>query len=395
MGRMHICMLVFNLRLRLMINFNNMRLVLATGLFSLLIFGTNTAMADQLQQCLSGCSSRFSSPGQSQLLAICSSNCNSQFPSSSSANTEAAQKSVGDQQSRQVIRQISSMISGRIAGNVNPAFNSSTSGMAPAPDTSSGAIGGASADGKSWLPDSMWTSFAWSRLSSNGSVNMYNADIYQAITGIDKNFGNFYLGTTVNYAGATDHIGSSIYGSSHTVGITPYIAYAFNKNFFISGLSGYNYSTSNFRGVAPDSEMDAYMTEFDLNALETFGKWYVKGKTGARYLHTFSKAGSGNGFNATQNNLDSWTYLLDVEGGYAFENGLRAFSGILYENLSPASVTQNGITYNSGNNIFYYSAGADYMFNKKFTLGTKIQTDLNNTYTNLTTISLNARLVFE
>ena len=283
-----------------------------------------------------------------------------------------------DQQSRQIVRQISTYINSRIARDINQAF------FGPKTENPDGA----SADGKSLMPDSLWSAFSWSRLSNdNNSNGVFDTDIYQTTTGIDKKVGDFYFGTTLTYAGSTTDINPNLHSSSHNVGLTPYAAYVFNKNFFLSAMSGYNYSTNNYRGTEPESEADAYQTELDLNGLHIIDQWFMKGKVGARYLHIHSKFDPAiTGDAVTRSNQDSWTYLVDAQAGYGFKSGLRAFTGILYEYNNPKP--------NKGraDGVFYYSAGADYSVNKKLSLGTSVQTDLNNPQIDLTTVTLTARL---
>lgn len=340
------------------------------------------------QQCVSYCNGLDANqPEINQCLAT---QCD---PLLQSANESAnAQHTVADQRTRQVVRQISSYINTRIARDINPEF------FGPGQSNPQGASG----DGKSLMPDSLWTAFSWSRLNNNGNSNgTFDVDIYQATAGVDKNFGNFYLGTTLNYAGSDDNLKTAgLTGANHTVGVTPYAAYVFNKNFFISGLSGYNYSTTSYQGGAPSVEADAYQTELDLNTLHVIDHWFMKGKVGTRYLHMYSKADAFNGNPvpraAAKTNLDSWTYLADFEAGYSFDMGLRAFTGILFEhNDSPNANFLFGTNRYTGNNIFYYSAGADYSFSKKLTLGAKVQTDLNNNAVDLTTVNLNMRMWFD
>lgn len=299
--------------------------------------------------------------------------------SSSSSSSHQASETILDQQTRQIVRQISSYINDRVAADINPAFFG--------PGTENPA--GASADGHSLMPDSLWSAFSWSRLSNDGTTptGNFDTDIYQTTTGIDKKIGNFYFGTTLTYAGSSSAINPSTQGSSHNVGLTPYAAYVFNKNLFLSAMTGYNYNTNSYRGAQPESEADAYQTELDLNGLHVIDQWFMKGKIGARYLHTHSKfdpviAGGA----VTRTNQDGWTYLVDSQIGYSFKNGLRAFSGVLYEYNNPKP--------NKGraDGVFYYSGGVDYSVNKKLTLGTSVQTDLNNPQVDLTTVALTARL---
>lgn len=302
------------------------------------------------------------------------------------ANASGVESIISDQRSRQIARQISGNITDRIVSDVDPTLGGSNT-QNP---------NGASADRKSFLPDSLWSSFSWSRISNDSaSDGLFDVDIYQTTTGIDKNIGDFYFGTTLTYAGTVSDIypPASMQGSTHSVGLTPYIAYVINKNFFLSAMSGYNYSNNNFKSptfAIPESESDAYQTEIDLNGLHVIDQWFMKGKIGARYLHVHNKTDPFlAGGSVTRDNLDSWTYLVDTEGGYVFKNGLRLSTGILYEynNPKPNLGTADG--------VFYYSAGADYSVNKKLNLGAKVQTDLSNQDIDLTTVSLTARLALD
>ncbi len=286
-----------------------------------------------------------------------------------------------DQQSRQIVRQISSYITNRIARDINPAFFG--------PKTENARV--SSANSRSMMPSSLWSAFSWSRINSDSKANgVFDSNLYQTTTGVDKKIGNFYFGTTVTYAGSTADTNPNLPSSNHNVGLTPYAAYVFNKNFFISAMSGYNYTTNNFKGAQPESEADAYQTELDLNTLHVINQWFMKGRVGARYLHTHSKYAPILENNAVVRlNQDSWTYLVDAQAGYGFSNGLRTFTGILYEyNNSKLLIRQT-------DGIFYYSAGADYWVNKTLSLGATVQTDLNNPQIDLTTVALSVHLYFD
>lgn len=299
--------------------------------------------------------------------------------STSSSSSSEASVTILDQQSRQTVRQISSYITNRIASDLNPAF------FGPKTENPKGA----SADGHSLMPDSLWSAFSWSRLSNDGTTpsGKFDTDIYQTTTGIDKKIGNFYFGTALMYAGSSTAQNPSIQGSSHNVGLTPYAAYVLNKNFFLSAMTGYNYTANSYRGALPASEADAYQTEMDINSLHVINQWFMKGKIGTRYLHSHTKTDPVVAGGAlTRSNQDGWTYLVDAQAGYAFNNGLRAFTGILYEYNNPKP--------NKGraDGVFYYSGGADYSVNKQLSLGASVQTDLNNPQVDLTTVTATARL---
>lgn len=343
-------------------NNKNFKLLLCAGLMGMI--ASNVANAAPFYTCPDG-----------TLIDLASS---STFSCSSYSSYPSSSETLLDQQSRQILRQISSYINSRIARDINPAF------FGPMTENASGA----SADGKSFMPDSLWSAFSWSRLSDDNKSNgVFDTDLYQTTTGVDKKIGNFYFGTTLTYAGSATDTNPNQQSSSHNVNVTPYAAYVFNKNLFLSAMSGYKYTTNNFSGTQPESEADAYQTELDLNSLHAINQWFMKGKVGARYLHTHSKFDPAiAGGAVTRSNQDSWTYLVDTQVGYGFNNGLRAFTGILFEYYNPKP--------NKGraDGIFYYSAGVDYSVNKKLSLGTSVQTDLNNPQIDLTTVALTARL---
>lgn len=302
------------------------------------------------------------------------------------ASGSSVEQIISDQRSRQIARQISENITKRITKDIDATFDG------PGAENKKGA----SADGNALMPDSVWTSFSWSRISDDGIGVPFDVDIYQSTTGIDYNVGNFYFGGTLTYAGTTSELnfggGFGADSSVHSVGVTPYAAYVINKNFFLSAMSGYTYSNSNFTSTfgGSESETDAYQTEIDLNGLHVIDQWFMKGKIGTRYLHGHTKADPFfAGGTTTRSNADSWTYLVDSEIGYAFKSGVKAFTGVLFEYNNPSHDT------GAADGVFYYSAGVDYAVTNKFDLGAKVQTDLTNEDIDLTTVALTARLALE
>lgn len=307
---------------------------------------------------------------------------------------------ISDQRSRQIARQISDNITRRVTSDIDSTF------AGPNNENPEGA----SADRNSFMPDSLWSSFSWSRISNddNNKASLFDVDVYQVTTGIDKNIGDFYFGVTLTYAGTAidvypvtiGDLGAK--GSNHSVGLTPYLAYVINKNFFVSAMSGYNYSANNFNfpftgnSFNTDAESDTYQSELDLNGLHVVNQWFMKGKIGTRYIHSYTRTDAYtyidafpalNSVTVSRVNQDSWTYLADSEIGYAFKNGVKAFTGVLYEYNSPSHA--------AGTGVFYYSAGVDYSVNKKLSVGTKVQTDLSNHNIDLTTVALTARLALD
>jgi hypothetical protein len=310
---------------------------------------------------------------------------------------------ISDQRTRQISRQVSDNIARRISGDIDDSFKnsalrtSSLNGNNPL---------GASADGNTLLNDaSLWNAFSWSRISDDGGSlgSDFDVDVFQNTAGIDKKLGDFYFGGSLTYAYSNTNLGfpgavGDFENHTHSVSITPYAAYVFNKNFFISALSGYTYTNANPQspfGSAPESETDSYNSELTINGLKVIDNWFMKGKIGARYIHGHTKPDStvtlipGVGSFGTpqqRDNTDSWTYLVDGEGGYSFANGIRLYTGVLFEYNNPKP--------NQGfaDGVFYYNAGIDYAVTKDFTMGAKATTDLNNEDIDLTTIALSARL---
>jgi hypothetical protein len=312
---------------------------------------------------------------------------------------QSVEEIISDQRTRQISRQVSDNIARRISGDIDDSFknsalqSSSLNGNNPL---------GASADGNTLLNDaSLWNAFSWSRISDDGGSlgSDFDVDVFQNTAGIDKKWGDFYFGGSLTYAYSNTNLGfpggfGNFENHTHSVSITPYAAYVINKNFFISALSGYTYTNANPQspfGSAPESETDSYNSELAINGLKVIDNWFMKGKIGARYIHGHTKTDSmvifgPFGTPEQRDNSDSWTYLVDGEGGYSFSNGIRLYTGVLFEYNNPKP------SLGQADGVFYYNAGIDYAVTKDFTMGAKATTDLNNEDIDLTTIALSARL---
>jgi|CXWL01.1.fsa_nt_gi hypothetical protein len=314
---------------------------------------------------------------------------------------------ISDQRTRQITRQISDNVTRRVSSDIDATFKSSA--LQTSSLTNDNNPMAASADGSALLSDaSLWDSFSWSRISDD-SPNLgatFDVDVFQNTTGIDKKLGDFYFGGSLTYVYANANADFAVGGGKleinvHAVSITPYAAYVINKNFFLTALTGYTYSTNNPKlsgGPSTsqfindevdltDAESDSYNTELALNGLKVIDSWFMRGKVGARYVHDHTKTDP---FTAgdvkRRDNEDSWTYLVDSEGGYSFDSGIRLYTGVLFEynNPKPSQGFADG--------VFYYNAGIDYAVTRAFTLGAKASTDLNNEDIDLTTVALTARL---
>jgi hypothetical protein len=297
---------------------------------------------------------------------------------------------ISDQRTRQISRQISDNIIRRVSSDIDATFKSSalqTSSL----DNTNNPMAAASADVNTLLNNAaLWSSFSWSRISDDGG-NLganFDVDIFQNTTGIDKKWGDFYFGGSLTYAYSHTELGlGTPENHTHSVAITPYVAYVINNNFFLSALSGYSYTNSNPKGLVPESETDNYNTELALNGLKVIDRWFLKGKVGTRYIHGHTKTDPFFvGGSTTRDSADSWTYLVDGEGGYSFDNGIRLYTGVLFEYNNPKP------NQGAADGVFYYNAGIDYAVTRAFTMGAKATTDLNNEDIDLTTVALTARL---
>jgi hypothetical protein len=252
---------------------------------------------------------------------------------------------ISDERTRQIARQISDNIARRISSDIDATFKSSA--LQTSSLSNNGNPMAASADRNLFLNDaSLWSIFSWSRISNDGdSLGAdFDVDIFQSTSGIDKKMGDFYFGGSLTYAYSHTDVGDpagfglDVEDNVHSVALTPYVAYVINKHLFLSALAGYTYTNNNPKAsfATQESETDSYNTELALNGLHIVDKWYMKGKVGARYIHGHLKTDPFlAGGPVIRDNTDSWTYLVDGEGGYSFGNGIRLYSGVLFEYNNP------------------------------------------------------------
>lgn len=84
-------------------------------------------------------------------------------------------------------------------------------------------------------------------------------------------------------------------------------------------------------------------------------------------------------------------WLGDLELGYRFNNGLIAYVGGLYEYRDKEESFQGTIEHDG---IAYMRGGFDYPVYDGFTLGGKVQADLNDEDRDIITGSVNVRMDF-
>jgi hypothetical protein len=312
---------------------------------------------------------------------------------------------ISQERAKIIARQISNNISRRISGDVGDATGAGI-GQNASLDFQNPLA--ASADSKSLLPDSAWLTSSWSEISDDDALNVHvDADIYQVTGGVDKQFGDWFVGLSTTYAYTETEIGlaggagslstgGAAFGSqshTHTITVTPYVAFVINQNFFISGLTSYSYSRGepDTGTINLDSDSDGYTTELDFNAIKVIGDWALTGKTGFRYSHTdtyFDKPSLGGGVNLNQDNdADNWTYLVDARVGYSlgrFVKGLRMSAGALYEYVETEDGEDDG--------VLYMSTGLDYAVSKSFSVGLSYSHDVNNEDIDINSVAFNLRL---
>lgn len=297
--------------------------------------------------------------------------------SAESTWAQSADDIISNERARQIARQISNNVSNRITLELTEEDRAEQNPL------------GGSADMNYLSPDVGWATLSYTEISNDGLPAHLDADIYQSTVGIDKRFGKLFLGLSGTYAYTETEIGGlGSQGHTHTVSATPYAAYVFNENVFVNLLTGYSYTKNEpdigaFGGFNLDSETDEYNVELTLNGVKMIGNWGFKARGGFRYRHS-DQYFENLGFFNTDNDQDTWTYLVNAEAGYLFGNGLRAYAGTLYE----YNETEDG----EDDGVLYMSTGIDYEVSKAFTIGVNYSTDANNEDIDINTVGLNARL---
>jgi len=286
---------------------------------------------------------------------------------------------IEEERGRNIARQISDSIyinvSDQLLAEENPLY---TAGLGQTPLA-------ASADKGSVL-DSVWTNVSWTEISNDGLAAQGDDDIYQFTAGVDKRFGNLFVGLTTSYAYTENEVGGvGSQGDIHTVDVTPYAAFVLTKNIFLSATTGYSYTRSepDVVGVNNDKDRDEYKTELTINGVKSYDNLFIKARAGGRYRHTDDYFDAGNGA-GLDNDQDEWTYLVDAEVGYIISKGLRFYGGALYEYVEKEDGEDDG--------VLYMSTGIDYSVSKALTVGLKYRTDANNEDVDFHTVGLNLNL---
>lgn len=237
----------------------------------------------------------------------------------------------------------------------------------------------ASADSSSVTP---WGSLNIFSLTADSATDGLAQNVYQFIGGVDKRFGDLFIGTTLTYAyGDTDILGGRT--DSHNVALNPYIAYKLTDYLFLSGILGYDYTSADKLANLDNHE---YLAEANINAYKVIDSVILKGRAGVRYSHfdtTFNNSG-------TENGSDAILAIVDVEAGYSFDNGAMVFTGFNYQYNSRNRV--GALPLNGEQNAFYFRAGAEYQISDGLSINAKIETDLNDSQYSLIAGTLGFRM---
>lgn len=248
----------------------------------------------------------------------------------------------------------------------------------------------ASSDGNDYTPDAVWGVSSFSEITKDNDSNQshFDTDIYHFVGGVDKRYGDLFFGSALTYAYAEYEVASGNDSSSHTVGVTPYVAYKINDFLFASALAGYNYTNTNFSSTNNiETDTHEYVTEGNINAYKVIESFIFKGRAGVRYKHTNSSAIQ-SAFNR-DNDFDELTWVGDVEFGYQVNDNIRVYTGTLYEYVDRETSAASTLV-NDG--IAFMRYGAEYSINKDLLVGARLQHDLNDEDNDYLTGSINVRL---
>ncbi len=298
---------------------------------------------------------------------------------------EIAQIETEEEVSENIIKVTSSAVNTHLASTVAAAFFIETS---PDIETTPGSIDtdtdspvslkpnklSASAD-SNYLPDRFWGTHTYSALSEDGNNFGYATDLYQFVGGLDKRWGDFFVGSALSYVyGETKQAGNN--SSVHNVGITPYVAYKINSFLFASGLASYNYSSINGTEGRKDADVHNYSAEISLNAFKAIEDFVVKGRGGFRYTHNYTSLEG-----TIDADYDQLTWIGDIEFGYRIHGKFQLFSGILYEYIDKEATVGTRIGAISGvthDGVAFYRGGINYTYNDRMKFSLDVSSDLND-----------------
>ncbi len=291
------------------------------------------------------------------------------------------QIAVETERSQQVVRQTTTEVTQHLASEISRSF-----GFFSQPQNNLGA----SSDSDNYLPDVFWGKGSYTNLSDDGQTANYVTDLYQFVGGVDKRFGDFYVGTALTYVYG-DTRGTNNSNTSNTIGVTPYAAYKINDNIFVSGLVGYNYTHVNGKDGDNDADVHDYLGEINLNGFYAIDSFIVKGRAGFRYKHNFTSL-----VDSIDADFDEIVWIGDVEFGYNVNESLTVYTGALYEYRDQESYnTSNLAGANSSvihDGTVFIRAGFDYKVASNTYLGLNANTEVNDEDNDLYTVGFNFRI---
>lgn len=181
--------------------------------------------------------------------------------------------------------------------------------------------------------NSIWFQQSFDRITPDDTTAFdYEVDIYQSVLGGDQRFGRFLVGASGGVARATvsSNIGdrtaaafaaaglgagtttsqsltSNFGGDSNTYSLSPYGAYIIDERFFLMGLASYQRAQPDGTGVGSNT----LLSDVSINARGTIASWFIEGRAGYRYAHTWFASANNN-----DDDQDTHTPYVHLKGGY-------------------------------------------------------------------------------
>jgi hypothetical protein len=250
-------------------------------------------------------------------------------------------------------------------------------------------------DAESPLPNSAWVTTSYSSITSDDSGLVeengakFQTDLVNLTFGFDHRFGeSVFLGLSGAYASAETKFevvdfdfDTDLESDSFTV--SPYGAYVFHPNFFVSGLFSYTYSDASsendFTGET-DSDSQTYSTELAMNSVGTVADDIIlKGKVGWRFNYTelldFEAPGD--------DDVHSHALVANAEVGYNLD-WIVPYLGVQYEHVwAEKFYDDDGDEIDDGDNDFLFlTLGVRSNIADNIQLGASVRTELLNDETN-------------
>lgn len=207
-----------------------------------------------------------------------------------------------------------------------------------------------------------WGSAAYTNLEFNSAGDV---DLYQAVGGVDKQWGDLAAGASVAYA-HSESGGTKI----NLPVIVPYIGYQFNRYLNTVVMAGY------IRGEGNgdlDIHSNTAFTDISLNGvLPIVGGLSLQPRAGYRFK--YSNIGVDEFSNV---DLDVYQNTLYGQAALAYRAGnLHAYFDSLYERVATDTELPNPV--DDGANFVFVTAGFNYDVTDALTLGVAYRHEINN-----------------